>query len=324
MTVNQAEQYLDKCEQQEKADNNKTKDLTLEEIESYGSDIQNDISESISELLQETKCIDLGTTGKYLAELSETSNQITKRLDSKGLMKYANRAKNFLVKFDSIDSRIETLEGVITNEKDKLNNILNGLYKNRELLLSKQDELKVVHQELEELIQYLKENITEDTNGLKLQAATHRLKVIATTESIVHMESEKTILVIQENKEIANQLMEASDNLIPMFKTMMMNILATRANSEAIKLKKQLSKTANKLIVENAKQIEENAESLIQGREDTLIDIKSLTEANNILQRTLEKVIKSAKNESSTNLEMIQRLKESKESMTKLLREGDL
>lgn len=37
---------------------------------------------------------------------------------------------------------------------------------------------------------------------------------------------------------------------------MMMNVLGAKTNAEAVKLKKNLSKVANKVIIENAKQTE--------------------------------------------------------------------
>lgn len=55
-----------------------SRNATLQEIESYGSSVQVDISDSMSKIMQSTKCIDLGQTGTCLAELSHTSNNITK------------------------------------------------------------------------------------------------------------------------------------------------------------------------------------------------------------------------------------------------------
>ena len=293
------------------------KDLSLEEIEKYGADVQLDISESMSKLLKDTKCIDLGQTGNYLAELSSTSNNITKKLEPRGIFKPFVKAKSWLAKFDNIESSIDSLDKNISNEKDKLNTILNGLYQSKEVLTSKLNDLSRVQDELTEYIEYLKQSDSDD-DGLKLQAAVHRLKVITTTVAVTKQEIGKTVLVIQENKEITNQLMEASENLIPMFKTMMMNVLATKANAEAVQLKKSLVKTANKVVIENAKQIEQTANDLIQGRTESLISPKTLTEANDILQRTIENVISSAKSETNVNLELIESLKASTDSIKSL------
>lgn len=294
------------------------KNLSLQEIEKYGSDVQMDISESMTKLLQDTKCIDLGATGNYLAELSTTSNSITRRLEPRGIMKPFVKAKNWLSRFDNIESSIVKLDENIQKEQDKLNTVLNGLYQSKEVLSDKLDDLTKVQNDLTEYVEYLKNNQSDEDDGLRLQAAVHRLKVITTTIAVTKQEIGKTVLVIQENKEITNQLMEASENLIPMFKTMMMNVLATKANAEAVQLKKSLVKTANKLVLDNAKQIEKTAEDLITGRTESLIAPQTLTEANDILQRTINKVIDSAKTETSVNLELIDSLKASTDSIKTL------
>lgn len=293
----------------------KMKDLTLSEIEKYGSEVQADISESMSNLLRDTKCIDLGPTGSYLSELSSTSHDITRRLEPKGILKPFVKAKNWLARFDSIESSITKLDENIQKEQEKLNTVLNGLYQSKEVLSDKLIDLNRVQSDLSEYVEYLR-NSNDD--GLKLQAAVNRLKVITATAALTKQEIAKTALVIQENKEITNQLMEASENLIPMFKVMMMNVLATKANSEAVQLKKKLVGTANKLVIQNAKQIEKTAEDLIAGRNESLISPKTLNEANDILQRTINKVIDSAKVETNANLELIESLKSSTESIKSL------
>ena len=291
------------------------KNLTLNEIEKYGSEVQADISESMSNLLRDTKCIDLGPTGNYLSELSNTSHDITRSLEPKGIFKPFVKAKNWLARFDNIESSITKLDENIQKEQEKLNTVLNGLYQSKEVLSDKLVDLNRVQSDLGEYVEYLRSN---NDDGLKLQAAVNRLKVITATAALTKQEIAKTVLVIQENKEITNQLMEASENLIPMFKVMMMNVLATKANAEAVQLKKKLVGTANKLVIQNAKQIEKTAEDLITGRTESLISPKTLNEANDILQRTINKVIDSAKVETNVNLELIESLKSSTESIKSL------
>ena len=103
-----------------------------------------------------------------------------------------------------------------------------------------------------------------------------------------------------------------------MFKTMMMNVLATKDNAEAVQLKKSLVKTANKLVIENAKQIEKTADDLIAGRTESLIAPQTLTEANAIMQKTIEKVVESAKTETTANQELINSLRASTDSIKSL------
>lgn len=294
---------------------NKFESFTLNDIERYGHEVQESIHESMSQVLQDTKCIDLGKTGEYLSELSVTSNSITKKLEPRGIFRPLLKARGWLSRFENIEASIDKLDTNIVAEKDKLNKILDGLYQSKEVLTDKLNDLTRVQNELSEYVGYLQENMTEEDDGLKLQAAVHRLKVITTTTAVTKQEIAKTVLVIQENKEITNQLMEASDNLIPMFKIMMMNVLATKANSEAVQLKKALVKTANKIVIENAKQIEQTADDLIKGRTESMIAPETLTEANAIIQRTIENVISSAEKETSVNMELIASLKQSTEAI---------
>lgn len=295
----------------------KLSDLSLSGIEKYGSEVQVDISESMTKLLQDTKCIDLGATGEYLSELSSTTNVITKKLEKRGVLSVFGKTKKWLAKFDGVESSIMKLDKNIQDERQKLDTVLNGLYASKEMLVSKLADLERVEQELTDYVEELKASSEED-DGIRLQATVHRLKVITTTIAVTKQEISKTVLIVQENKEITNQLMEASENLIPMFKTMMMNVLASKANAEAVELKRSLVKTANKLVIDNAKQIEETAKNLVQDRTDSLISPETLTEANKILQRTIENVINSAKTETSANLELIDSLKSSTDSIKML------
>lgn len=295
----------------------KLSDLSLSDIEKYGSEVQVDISESMTKLLQDTKCIDLGATGEYLSELSSTTNVITKKLEKRGVLSVFGKTKKWLAKFDGVESSIMKLDKNIQDERQKLDTVLNGLYASKEMLVSKLADLERVEQELTDYVEELKASSEED-DGIRLQATVHRLKVITTTIAVTKQEISKTVLIVQENKEITNQLMEASENLIPMFKTMMMNVLASKANAEAVELKRSLVKTANKLVIDNAKQIEETAKNLVQDRTDSLISPEMLTEANKILQRTIENVINSAKTETSANLELIDSLKSSTDSIKML------
>lgn len=56
--------------------------LTLTEIEKYGADVQSQISDGMSKILESTKCIGLEKTGKSLSDLSVETNQISKKIGS--------------------------------------------------------------------------------------------------------------------------------------------------------------------------------------------------------------------------------------------------
>ena len=282
--------------------------MSLENIENYGSDIQLNISDQMSVLLHHTKAIDLDQTGKSLSDLSVETNSISKKVTAIEKLPVVLKTKKWLARYDNIEGRIDSLESGIELEKNRLNSTLNSLYESLQFMRGSLESLESCQSELQQMVEYYKEN---DNDGLKLQASVHRLQIITTTIAVVKQECAKTVLIIKENKEVTSQLAEAADNLIPIFKVMMMNVLGAKTNAEAVKLKKNLSKVANKVIIENAKQIEQTAEDLIRGREESLISVKTVQEANNILQSAINKVQSSAMIEVDTNLDAINQLQDS-------------
>lgn len=282
--------------------------MSLEAIENYGSDIQLTISDQMTSMLKHTKAIDLDQTGKSLSDLSVETGAISKKMSAFEKFPVIFKTKKWLAKYDDVEGRINSLETGIEMEKTRLNTTLNSLYESLQFMQGSLKDLESCQAELEQLVDYYKEN---DADGLKLQASVHRLQIITTTVAVVKQECAKTILIIKENKEVTSQLAEAADNLIPIFKVMMMNVLGAKTNAEAVKLKKNLSKVANKVIIENAKQIEQTAEDLIRGREEPLISAKTVQEANSILQNAIAKVQSSALSEVSSNMDSIAQLQDS-------------
>ena len=292
--------------------------LSLNEIETYGSDIQLVISDQMTKLLQDTKAIKLEQTGKSLADLSVESADISKKIGVAEKLPSILKVKKWLAKYDNIENRIGVLEQGISSEKDRLNIVLNGLYESLQFMRGKLVDLEKCQSELNEMVGYFQANANSDDDGLKLQASVNRLKLITTTIAVVKQECAKTVLIIKENKEVSAQLAEASDNLIPLFKVMMLNVLGAKTNAEAMQLKKNLAKTANEIVIKNAKQIETTAEDLIKGRQESLIKADTIKEANSILQSAIEKVQTSATSEVDTNLKCIKELQDSVDKVNKL------
>jgi uncharacterized protein YaaN involved in tellurite resistance len=290
--------------------NEKYEGMSLAELESYGSQIQLEISSEMSNVLKQTKCIDLEQTGKCLSDLSVETNSITKKISLTEKLPAVKKVTKWLTRYDDVESRINSLEIGVEEEKVRLNTTLNSMYESLQFLRDKMKSLEECQTELTDIVEYFKSSETDD-DGLKLQASVNRLKTITTTMAVVEQECVKTALIIKENKEVTAQLSDAADNIIPMFKVMMLNVIGAKINAEAMQLKKNLSKVANKIIVENAKQIEKTADDLIEGRTTSLIDAKSIQEANDTLQKAIEKVQKSAVIEVDVNQKSVAELQQS-------------
>ncbi|MDE6945901.1 MAG: toxic anion resistance protein [Anaeroplasmataceae bacterium] len=283
--------------------------LSVMDIEKYGSDVQEGISSEMKELIKRAKCVDLGNTNTYLQELSDVTNKVTGK--NKLLQILPVGVKQWVTRYESVESKLNTLGEAVVYEREKLNSVLGALMESKTRLNSRTAQLTECETYLRGYLEYLDANPSVDEDGLKRQACVNRLKVVVTTNAVVRQEMVKTVLIIKENKEIVQQLTEASDNLLPMFNVMMLNTLASKANSEAIKMRKAMIATANKLVIENVKQIEKNADELISGRSDSLIDVKTIEDANRILQNTIKKVIESAKSEEGNNMMLVESIKSS-------------
>ena len=282
---------------------NQYEHMTVQDIEGIGADIQSDISESMTGMLKQAKLIDLDSAGSKLQELSEVADSATRKGKLSSLPIFRS-PKRWLSRYESVESKLTSIGESIDAEQEKLQGVLNSLMESKDFLREKSDELCNCGVELQGYIDWLKANPDADEDGLKMQAAVNRLKVISTTEAVVKQEIVKSVLVIQENKEIQQQLNEA--------------------NLEAVKIRKAMIKTANRLVVENAKQIEKTADELLTGRQESLISPQSIMEANKILQDTVKKVLDSSKSETAQNMALIESLKASSDSLSSmsLLAEG--
>lgn len=285
--------------------------LSLSEIENYGSEVQSEISESVSSILKGTRCIDIGKTGECLAEVAHTSNHLTKKLSGFSALRPVLSVSKWLGKYDNIEHRIDMLHESVKGESERLSNVLNSLYDGAKYLKQKGEEFEHIVGELGSYIEYLDSHPEDADDGLRLQAAVNRHKNVLSMLGVVRQEYVKTILIIQENKEVSAQLDYTATNILPMFDLQLMNVIGAKANTEALKLKKSLVNTANKLVIDNAKQIKETAKELVDGRKEELFKAETLEQANKILQEAVTLVMDSAKVEVSENRKAVERLQNS-------------
>lgn len=293
--------------------------MSVKEIEDYGLDVQSQIVTSVDNILKNTRCLELGKTQEHLCELTETSTVITDKYNKSKFLKPIFGVKRWLSRFDTVADKLDTVSDNILTEQKRLDDMVNALYQNREALNQQIINLTEIQQEFINYIKYLKENPQEDTDGLRMLAASSRLNMITSTVELSKTEYAKTLIIIKENKELAYQLREVQLNVIPIFKTMLVNSLALEANKRAIKLKETLSEVANKAVVESAKQIESDAEKLIEGRRTKILNPKNITEANQILLRTVEKISSAMEVEADENLKAIEEFQYTNAKMSALL-----
>lgn len=280
--------------------------MSLEEVESFGKDIQVGITTDVSKLVDGVRSIELGETGKQITDMVVSAQDLSKKVVPRGLQKVFSNSKKWLKRYDTVESSINGLDDAINVEIDRLNSVLNGCYENGNILKSRLDELDICEKELDEAIKGY-----SGDDSYKLSSAIHRQKTLVSTMALIRQEIGKSMLVIAQNKEITNQLSEARDNVIPYIKIMLINTLASKANSEALALKKTLKKAVNVMVVTTAKEISANADEMLAGRGDTLLEAKSISEANDILLKTYEKIQNSVNEGIDSDKQLVDSLKTS-------------
>lgn len=291
------------------------KSMSVEDIENIGKDTQRSISNQMSSLLEGVRCMDIGKAGEEMASLSAVTSKVTTKLGkvtNNSIAKKLMSTQRWLKKFDSLEKIVDGVSATVGAEVDRLDSVLNGLVASVDVMKGNLNDLSKDANKLQMLHEFLQSEQGNDLDGMKLQACTARMKVTATLQSLTTQEIAKAILIIKENKEVSYQLKEARDNLIPMFKTMMVNVIAAKANEEALTLRKNLIKVADRMVVATAKSISDTADDLIECRQEALISPSSLNEARDIICQTVERVMESSKLEVQSDLDVIESLISSK------------
>ena len=291
--------------------------MSLEEVESFGKEIQSGITYDVSKLVDGVRSIELGETGKQITDMVVSAQGLTKSVQPKGLMKVFTSSKKWLKRYDTVENTINGLDDAINHEIERLSSILNGCYENGRMLKDRLNELSEREQELDEAIRGY-----SGDDAYKLSSAVHRQKTLVSTMTLIRQELGKSMLVIEQNKEITNQLSEARDNVIPYIKIMLVNTLASKANSEALALKKSLKKAVNNMVVQTANEISSNADAMIAGRGDTLLETDSIQKANDILLKTYEKIQSNVEAGIDSDKELVDSLKTSMQYLESYNNEG--
>lgn len=128
--------------------------MSLGEIEKYGSDVQSEISDGMSKILESTKCIGLEKTGKSLSDLSVETNQISKKIGSVQKFPAFLKASKWLARYDSVEHRISSLKEGVVQEKDRLNAVLDTMHENLQFMRDRLENLEQCQSELQSMVEY--------------------------------------------------------------------------------------------------------------------------------------------------------------------------
>lgn len=277
--------------------------MRITEIDKFGSEVQDKINIEMSKIISNYKTVDAGSAGQQLTELSIAANSATNKLSKIGPLASIQR---FIGRFDTIENKVEQIISGIENTKNRLNIVMDSMTYSRECIREYILDFKPLEEQLSNYIDELESDTTSDE--IRLQAVVNRLKTLTSSRVTAEQSFIETTLLIGQTQEIQHQINEMLSNIIPIFKMKLVNALSIKIHNEALELKAQVKKISERLIVENAKNIEKNTDIMIENRRSAIINPETLIEANEILQRVVSKAVEACSTETEANKKVIDRL----------------
>lgn len=283
---------------------NKMDSLTIRELEQFGSNIQNNINKEMDSVLSKAKMLEVGDIGDSLSEVATIANKTTNKVSLADKFLPLKAINKMLNRYDSVEKKMTDISNGIDTQKEKLNSVLDNLFNSKDILENSLKDLKSSEEQLQNYVEY----ISDTTDVLRLQAASNRLKTITTLRVGTEQSLCEVVMLIQSNKEIVHQLEETITNVVPLFRMQLVNALSIKAHKDALDLRESITGLANKMVVENAKNIQKASDRMLENRQNPIISAESLEEANSILQNTVKKAIDMSGEEYKTNIEVVKRL----------------
>ncbi len=278
----------------------------------YGADTQKKLADFSESALSGAKLCDLGETGDKLSELVGTLEELD--TDEKGFLGLFKRTRGKLERMKSkyskveksVDNIVEVLEGhQITLMKDI--SVLDNLYEmNLEYMKELALRIAAGKQKLEHersvTLPALREKA--QTSGLAedAQAANDFSEMCDRFERRLHdLELTRTVAVqtapqirlLQNNDAVMTEKIQTVImNTIPLWKSRMVIALGIAHSNEAMKAQRAVTDMTNELLKSNAEALKSATIETARENERGIVDIETLTAANEALISTLDEVKK--------------------------------
>ena len=296
------------------AEVDKLRNMSLKELENYGVSIQDSIGEKSSEILMKAHMSDLGNTQESLDELQDIVNKQKKLLPTsvsplRVIRKLANR-------YEKVERRIDQINKTIEEQRNKLDEYVTYMMEQNENMGKAVESLKECE---DNLLVYIGELEGDDDKQLRLQVAANRLKLITSTRVNAEQAQLEGLMIIKANQESKYQLEQVTRNVMPILKMQAVNAIGIKANKESIEIADKTRKITGELIERNANEVKNMVDKLQANRTSSVVDEEKLFKAQQILIEALESVAKASEKEAEKNLKVAMNLRESSISNSKTI-----
>lgn len=292
----------------------KLRNMSIMDIERYGSDIQEAMSESSKVVLSKVNMIELGGTQEYIDELGSVVKQHKKLLPI--LQSPLRKLRKFSNSFVKVQGRLDEIEGALEGQCDKI-----GAY--LEFMEEQQGNLGVILKSLrtaeDSLADYAGQiqNIPEES--LKYQSVTNRLRTITDTRVIAEQTQAEALMIIGEQREVRQQLEAVIRNAIPALHIQAVNSVGIRVTKETQEIINRTRELTSDIIVQNAKDVGEMAKELQQNRTKSIVDGDKLMKAQSILTETMKIIADTAEHEALINQKLSDGIRETAKANQKYI-----
>lgn len=294
---------------------NKLKEMSLSEIDKYGSDIQKMISDKSCEILEKTQMNELTDIRDGIEELNEVASKQKSMIPV--LKTPIRKLKHFKNGFEKIQNRIDDVTKSLENQSDLISKSIEDMSKQCENIEKAVNELRIK----EDSLVIYSEELKEDTDGIRLQAVSNRLSLISGTRVNAEQAQLEALMIIKSQQESKYQLEKVIQNVIPILRMQAVNAIGIKVNKETLKIMKKTREVTGKIIEKNAQDVKDMVTELQSNRTSGVIDENKLLSAQNMLNEALEIVAKASETEASNNIRIAQELRETAKGNTQRIKE---
>lgn len=291
----------------------KLKEMSISEIDAYGSDIQRSMTDSSSNILEKAKMIELGTLSEELDELSDITKKHKKLLPI--LQTPLSKLRRYKNRFIKVQSRIDQIEESLENQKQKIE--VHTAYMEEQI-----GSLKTIIRDLricEDTLLKYSEEIESDTDQIRFQAVSSRLRTINNTRIIAEQAQAEALMILCEQREAKIQLEEVIKNALPAIQIQAVNSVGIRVNKETQDIISKTRDITSNIIVQNATEVKNMAIELQKNRTKSIVDDEKLAKAQSILTEAMQVIAKASEVEAETNVRLTKSLREKAKDNTRYI-----
>ena len=281
----------------------------------YGAASQKKIAEFSDSALEGVRTKDLGEVGNAIASLvAELKGFSVGEEEKKGILgwfkKKGNKLAQLKARYDSADANVDKISGVLMDHQNQLTTdivMMDKMYDSNLLyfkeltmyiLAGKKALEKAQTTTLVELQNKAKETgLTEDAQAANDYAALcdrfdKKLYDLELTRTISMQMAPQIRLIQNSDTLMVEKIQSTLSNTIPLWKNQMVLAMGMIHSEEAMNAQKEVNDLTNELIQKNAEKLHQGSVEIAQESERGIIDIETVTHANEELIASLDEVIK--------------------------------